>query len=122
MPGFCLNLKLNDLIDMMTYDNRRLIMKCSKCVNGVPAIDLLPRVRYMLNIEAMPTAALSPPSSLFFSQGLLVVPEDMDGTTERIAVLNMSEKAIRIVAGRQVIAEEPQQDASEFLGLKKNAE
>ena len=97
-----LKLDLNELVELCTYDNRRLSIKCTKSVNGVPVLDLLPRVRYLLRANASSRTNTSR-SVLFFTQGLIVIPEEGSSTSDlRVAVLNMSEKAVRISAGSEL--------------------
>jgi len=104
MPSMRLNLENNELVDMCTYDNRRLAMKCTKFADGLPMVDLLPRVRYCLRVHPTPAReCATPPSSLFFTQGLLLIPEEAaDGMVRRVVALNLSEKAIRVCAGREL--------------------
>ena len=57
MPMARLNLENGELIEMCTYDNRHLSMKCTKYHEGEPTVDLLPRIRYWLRIDAAQSAA-----------------------------------------------------------------
>ena len=92
-----LKLDLHELVELCTYDNRRLSIKCTRSVDGVPVLDLLPRVRYLLRASASSEKSRG---FLFFTQGLIVIPEEGPSASElRVAVLNMSEKAVRIRAG-----------------------
>ena len=108
MPVVRLNLEHNELVDMCTYDNRRLSMRCTKYTDGEPVVDLLPRVRYMLRLQ-QPTLRehLTCAGSLFFTHGLVIVPEDgSDGLVRRVAVMNMSEKAVRVCNGREIAGDD----------------
>ena len=98
-------LETNELIEMCTYDNRRLSMKCTRHYDGVPSIDLLPRVRYCLRVCPTPRSnSLS--SSLFFSHGLIVIPQESnDALAHKVIALNLSEKAMRVTAGKELSAD-----------------
>ena len=109
MPAVVLNLEYNELLDMSTFDNRQLSMKCTKLQDGQPIIDLLPRVRYILRIlptvrkEDFPVA-----SDLLFSCGLLLLPHNgrSTGEVDRVIAMNLSEKAVRLAHGRVLFGEE----------------
>ncbi len=109
MPAVVLNLEYNELLDMSTFDNRQLSMKCTKMHEGVPMIDLLPRVRYILRItppvrsEDFPVA-----SGLLFSCGLLLLPHTgaRTDTVDRVVAMNLSEKAVRLAHGRVLFNED----------------
>ena len=105
MIASCLNLQQGELIDMCTHDNRRLSIKCNKLSEGVPCVDLLPRMRYMLRInQPLPLKACSMPAEVFFSGGLLIIPHaDDDGMVTSVVAFNASEKAIRVVNGAPLI-------------------
>lgn len=100
-----LNLEHNELVELCAYDNRRLSMRCFKYADNEPAIDLLPRVRYMLRVQPLsPQDKLARGSSLFFTHGLLILPvEEEIGLVRRVAVLNLSEKTVRVSNGREII-------------------
>ena len=106
-----LALEQNELIEMCTYDNRRLSMKCTKFNEGSPSIDLLPRVRYMLRVQPMPASqCYFAPSSLFFMKGLLLIPElEIDNMVRRVVAFNISEKTIRLCAGKDLCEGEQQE-------------
>jgi hypothetical protein len=108
MPAVRLNLEHNELIELCTYDNRRLSMRCTKHADGEPAVDLLPRVRYLLRVQQpTPREHIACAGSLFFTHGLVVVPEDgSDGLVRRVAVMNLSEKAVRVCNGREVAGDD----------------
>ena len=99
-----LNLENGELIEMCTYDNRHLSMKCTKYHEGEPTVDLLPRIRYWLRIDAAQSAArVRSSSQLFFNSGLIVIPEEpLDGAIQRVAVMNLSEKAVRVWRGLEL--------------------
>ena len=101
-----LKLEANELVELCTYDNRRLSIKCTKSANGVPVLDLLPRVRYLLRVSSSPRTRAATRSFLFFSRGLLVVPDESYKPDSRVAVLNMSEKSVRISAGCELAEDE----------------
>ncbi len=108
MPAVVLNLEYNELLDMSTFDNRQLSMKCTKMHEGSPMVDLLPRVRYILRIspairkEDFPVA-----SGLLFSCGLLLLPHTgaRPDTVDRVVAMNLSEKAVRLAHGRVLFTE-----------------
>lgn len=108
MPAVRLNLEYNELIDMCTYDNRRLSMRCSKQVEGEPVVDLLPRVRYMLRIQQpILREHIVCTGAMFFTHGLIIIPEESaDACVRRVAVLNLSEKAVRVCNGRAIAGED----------------
>ena len=97
-------LDADELIEVCTYDNRRLFMKVTKLSEGVVCMDLLPRVRYLLRVEPTSRAECSLlPSALFFSYGLLVIPEEhASALVRRAVVFNMSEKAVSISANQEL--------------------
>jgi hypothetical protein len=109
-----LKLDLHELVELCTYDNRRLSVKCTRSVDGVPVLDLLPRVRYLLRASA---SAEKPRGLLFFARGLIVIPEESASASElRVAVLNMSEKAVRVGAGSELGDDDgPLQNASAVI-------
>lgn len=109
MPAVVLNLEYNELLDMSTFDNRQLSMKCTKMHEGQPMIDLLPRVRYILRIAPSVRKAEFPvASSLLFSCGLLLLPHhgSSPDTVDRVVAMNLSEKAVRLAHGRVLFNED----------------
>ena len=67
--GSRLLLTNNDLVEMRTSDNRSLSMRCNKVNEGVPCIDLLPRMRYTLRVDSsLPTDARVSYADVFFFQ------------------------------------------------------
>ena len=109
MPAVVLNLEYNELLDMSTFDNRQLSMKCNKLLEGQPMIDLLPRVRYILRIApAVRKDEFPVASELLFSCGLLLLPHSgrSSGAVDRVVAMNLSEKAIRLAHGRVLFGEE----------------
>ena len=82
-------------------------------------VDLLPRVRYLLRVHPATTNECAAPLWLaFFTHGLLVLPEEgVDGLVRRVVALNLSEKAIRAQAGRELAGDEvPTPDATPSHG------
>lgn len=103
-----LSLEHNELIEMCTYDNRRLSMRCTKRADDEPVVDLLPRVRYLLRVQ-QPTLRdnITCAGSMFFTHGLVIIPEDgSDEQVRRVAVMNLSEKAVRVCNGREIAGDD----------------
>jgi hypothetical protein len=92
-------LEHGELVEIYSYDNRRMNLKCTRICDGLPVLELLPRVRYLLRVEPFPNA-LGVASDLFLRHGLLILPDDVeDGIVRKVAILNLSEKAVRVAAG-----------------------
>ena len=108
MPAVRLNLEHNELIEMCTYDNRRLSMRCTKHADGEPVVDLLPRVRYLLRVQQpAPRDNITCAGSMLFTHGLIIFPEDAsDGQVRRVAVMNLSEKTVRVCNGREIAGDD----------------
>ena len=89
----------DEQICMYTSDNRPLHMRCSKNINGLPTIDLLPKVRYQIKaMEKLPAAVVA------FETGLLISPDTH--SPEHVIVANLSDKVVRVMGGADVFAVE----------------
>jgi hypothetical protein len=95
-----LSLQNNEEVRTVAADNRALRTRCSKVVRAEPALDLLPRVRYLIDLEE-PVAHFTPSAKLLFDIGLHVVPstEPVSGMVRSVVAINLSDKIIRIHNG-----------------------
>ena len=102
MPNMRLNLEYHERIEMCTADNRYMHVKCTKLLDGVPSVELLPRLRYQLRIHPSPISSFQF-SSLFFTQGLLLVPqENPDGFVYNVVAMNLADKIVRVHADMEI--------------------
>ena len=108
-----LSLQHDERVDVCTYDNRQLVLKCTKHLNGEPALDLLPRMRHMLRIHPVRRENVGGGGLLFFKQGLVVVPDETesDGLVRRVVVMNLTEKTIRVCNNGALGGDAPALDA-----------
>ena len=108
-----LSLQHDERVDVCTYDNRQLVLKCTKHFNGEPALDLLPRMRHMLRIHPVRRENVGGGGLLFFKQGLVVVPDETesDGLVRRVVVMNLTEKTIRVCNNGALGGDAPALDA-----------
>jgi hypothetical protein len=97
VPQACFELEMNELVVMCTSDNRNMHAKCTKHIDGVAVIDLLPRVRYLLRITPPLPADYPSLGGILLESGLLVMPDHGLGAA---IVMNTSDKVVRLLAGR----------------------
>jgi hypothetical protein len=107
-----LSFSLNSLVRMSSADNRAVYMRVSKTQgpDALPAIDLIPRVRYKIPCLPYPHQAdLSSPH--FFDAGLLVMAEpSADGLVRHVVVCNLGDRIHRLCTGCRVLC--PPSDAA----------
>ena len=89
-------LEHGETVEMRTSDNSKFTMRCSKCVEGRPAVDLIPRVRYRLRVRS--SGPLSP-GPYFFDSGLLLFALDDALLPQDVVAMNLSDKIVRVAAG-----------------------
>ena len=92
--------KKNQEIRCVTADNRAMASKCNKLMSSDAALDLIPRVRYMIDLSE-PLVPFAPSAKLLFDLGLHLVPmtNPNDELVHKIVAINLSDKIIRISSG-----------------------
>ena len=100
-----LSLNPNELIEAYTFENRHLTIKCNQISTNKFMIDILPRVRYVLNLteELTSNAFISP--MLFFKYGLVVIPYYTDLNNDKvrqICIMNLSDRNVRLHHGQDL--------------------
>ena len=95
-----LTLAMNQDVRMISPDNKAMKARCSKLSYDEPVLDLLPRVRYMIDLEKT-VPNFVPSARLLFDLGLYLVPVVKPGTQDvtNIVAINLSDKMIRIFNG-----------------------
>lgn len=91
----------------MAPDNRAMCTKCSRQIANEPVLELLPRVRYLIDLKE-PLQPFTPSARLLFEFGLHLVPVK-DQVTEKVVKLvaiNLSDKIIQISNGMSICDEE----------------
>jgi hypothetical protein len=93
----------NQNIRMISPDNKAMYACCTSLLKNEPALDLLPRVRYMIDLETSHPIFV-PSARLLFDLGLHLVPIVKPGTTDvtNIVAINLSDKIIRMFNGMQL--------------------
>lgn len=105
--GMRLTLGVDQDIRMISPDNKAMKARCTKLLHNEAALDLLPRVRYMIDLEyAAPVFV--PSARLLFDLGLHLVPVVKPGTQEvtNIVAINLSDKIIRMFNGMSLSDED----------------
>ena len=95
-----LALGIDQDIRMISPDNKAMKARCTKLLKNEPSLDLLPRVRYMIDLESA-VPIFVPSARLLFDLGLHLVPVARPGTEEvtNIVAINLSDKIIRLFNG-----------------------
>ena len=85
---------------MISPDNKAMKARCTKLLRDEPALDLLPRTRYMIDLDVR-APAFVPSARLLFDLGLHLVPivEQETQMVTNIVAINLSDKIVRMFNG-----------------------
>ena len=100
-----LSLNPNEPIEAYTFENRKLKILCNQSEEKDCVIDILPRVRYLLNLESALEIPAYTPSTPFFRNGLIMLPHitsQNPRNIRQICVLNLSERNVRLRQGQHL--------------------
>jgi hypothetical protein len=114
-----LDFELNTLVEIISPENRRMSMRCSKLQDGIPVIDIIPKVRYRIPVRKSPapTTEMLCRNSHLFSTGLLVHAElGDDSLVHNVIVLNLSERTVRLSSQYCIIGTAP--GAGDAMGTR----
>lgn len=98
---------LNQEIRCVAPDNRAMCTKCSRQVSSEPVLELLPRVRYLIDLKE-PLEPFTPSARLLFEFGLHLVPvkDQLTEKITKIVAINLSDKIIQICNGMSICDQE----------------
>jgi hypothetical protein len=87
---------------MRTHDNKALHHRCTKLVDGVPVLDLVPRARYLLRALPLPDGLpAGAAAAALFEHALLLEPwPEPDGSVRRVVVVNLADRLYRLQDGQ----------------------
>lgn len=97
-------------IEICTHDNKRITLRSSKTLNGLPAVVILPRVRYLVRVTPVHPSNFPSPALDLFNQGLLVLPVETPADSgnrsliSHVIVLNLSDRETRLVHGHVLLS------------------
>lgn len=99
----CLRIRLDlqeDVI-MRSQDGKPLQHRCNKLLDGAPALDLVPRARYLLRVDPMPLRTFACRAAVLLEHGLLVEPwPEPDGEVRHVVALNLADRLFRAYDGQ----------------------
>jgi len=94
-------LDLQEDVYMRTHDGKALQHRCTKLLDGAPALDLIPRARYQLRIDPLPSVDFTCRANVLFEHGLLLEPWlEPDGFVRKVVALNLADRLFRTHDGQ----------------------
>jgi hypothetical protein len=118
MRDLVVELTSEEWVPWCPQDNRgsaRSQQQANRSVEDAPALDLVQRARYLLRVSPLPASELPPGGEALFAHGLLTLPlapAAGGGCVERVCVMNVSDRLVRVHHGMRLLTGSPPQPPS----------